>query len=710
MIFMLIQWVATIVTAFITGYVLTRPKKVARRNLKEEPYAVEVSEGRWENVYCEEHGLVEKPDAQVATMWDLMRYAAKKRPHGRMCGTRRVVKVHTEKKKLRDPSNKDKTIEKEWRFNELSPYEWTDYESGCATAAYVGLALRSLGLGKQENVGICDDSCDRWTLTAYGCYSQSLVVLTVYVNLGELKMVAALQEGEVKVFQTNAAHLKSVAEHIKDLSDLRVVIVTDGIQSAAHKDAAKQLCDAGVEVLLWEDILARGKNIAKESGKDVNDLTDPGSSDELAMIMYTSGSTGAPKGVMITHGNVLANIAASALVLQLNPDDVYLSYLPLAHVLALVIEAICIYSGVPLGYGSPRSLLDSMVRNCKGDLAELRPTVFPLVPAVATKLRKAVEGKLAKSSVAKTIFDYFYRWKLNNMRDGYKSPVLDAILFNKIKGQLGGRVRAMVSGGAPLLPDTHDFLRVCFGCHVLQGYGLTETAGGAAVMYQDDLSTGTCGPPTPASAIKLIDAKEMGYSLKDKPNPRGEVVVVGKNVTRGYYKNDEKTAEEFTHGGFRTGDIGEILPGGVLKIIDRRKNLIKVPHGEYIAIEMLESVYKASPGVDNICVVAESNHNEVIALIHPEPAYMKDLAKEKGCDVHQLYDDMGVVKIFLQTLAKSAKEQKLKGFEFIKNVRLCEEEWTPENNCLTGAMKLNRNEIKQIFKDDIDEMFSEFSS
>jgi len=274
-------------------------------------------------------------------------------------------------------------------------------------------------------------------------------------------------------------------------------------------------------------------------------------------------------------------------------------------------------------------------------------------------------------------------------------------------------MRIMLSGGAPLSRDTHEFLRVCFGASVIQGYGLTETCGGGTLMHIDDVSLGAVGAPLPGAEIKLIDVPEMGYLSSNEPQ-RGEVWIKGPMVaTRGYYKKPEQTAEAFKAGGwFATGDVGQFNTNGTLEIIDRVKNLVKLSHGEYIPLESIESKLKTSPLVDNICVYADSSEAFPIAIVFPAKQKLTEYATSKNLpdahDFNALCEQRACRDAVLQSLNQVARASKLKSFEVPKDVLLTPEEWTPENY-LTAAMKLKRAPLTAHFKAELAEMYKSLS-
>jgi len=270
----------------------------------------------------------------------------------------------------------------------------------------------------------------------------------------------------------------------------------------------------------------------------------------------------------------------------------------------------------------------------------------------------------------------------------------------------------MFSGGAPLSRDTHEFLRTCFCCAVLQGYGLTETCGGGTLQHIDDPAYETVGAPVPGCQIKLVDVEEMNYRSSNNP-PKGEVWIRGGNVaTDGYYKNPKITAEAFhSEGWFATGDVGGWAPDGSLKIIDRVKNLVKLSNGEYIALEGVESRLKASPVVDNICLYVDSKESFAVALVAPSRVRLTEWAEANGIadpqNFEKLCENPKAKAFVLSSLNSVGKAAKLRTFELPRSIYLCSEEWTPQNGMLTAAMKLKRAPVTTQFKKQLIELYKQ---
>jgi len=503
--------------------------------------------------------LLDLPASQYQrSLYDVLKDSAQRFGNKNCLGVRPLVKKHQEKKTINGQ-------EKTWEFLELGKYQWLSYKEVHQRVVRVGAGLVSLGLSKGDFVGVYEETRLEWTLIEHGSFSQGLVLTTIYANLGDEAVAFSINETQMPVMFTNGSLLGNIAKAIKEVKhNLKWVIYTD----EPHAAGKKQLEENGIKLISFADLEKKGQSEPREPN-------NPSHSD-LAVVMYTSGSTGTPKGVQITHANLVAALKSviNASYYTVNSDDVYISFLPLAHVLALVAENCMLDNGVAMGYGNPRTLSDTLVRGCKGDLTELQPTLMAGVPTVYDRIKKGAREKIEKGSPIKAaLFNVAYNIKKAAVALRLDTPFWNALIFNKFKVLVGGRLRIMLSGGAPLSHDTQEFLRTCFGCIVIQGYGLTETCGGGTLMHKDDVSYSRVGAPIPGGQIKLVDAPEMKYLSSNNP-PQGEVWIKGPNVaTLGYYKNEKKTKEDFREGGwFATGDVGQWDKDGALEIIDRQES------------------------------------------------------------------------------------------------------------------------------------------
>lgn len=445
--------------------------------------------------------------------------------------------------------------------------------------------------------------------------------------------------------------------------------------------------------------------------------------DDVAILMYTSGSTGNPKGVMLTHQNIvnacLSLLGFSEIALgKITNSDVYIGYLPLAHVLELLAEHVMLLSGIGVGYSSPNSLTDTstmIMSGDKGDAAILKPTVMAAVPTVLDKVYKGLTAKIKSSGpLMSQIVNFCIQYRSTWIRRGYDTPLMNRFIFAPMKSILGGRVRLLFSGGAPLAEEAHSFIRTALGMQLHQAYGLTETASTATSTDFDDLSLGCVGKPMPNVHIKLVSWSEGGYSVTDACGARGEIHVGGGNVASGYYNLPEKTDEEFYEESgrrwFKTGDIGQVMPDGSFKIIDRKKDLVKLQMGEYVSLGKVESILKLNQLVDNICVCADSSQTFTVALVVPDESkltsFASTLISKDGISYQDLCTDPKVVKDVLKDLTQLGLSQGLEKFEMPKQICLLSELWTPDSGMVTAAMKLKRKEIEKRYANQIAQLYS----
>ena len=368
----------------------------------------------------------------------------------------------------------------------------------------------------------------------------------------------------------------------------------------------------------------------------------------------------------------------------IGPGDSLLTYLPLAHILEFVFENASLFWGATMGYGNPKTLSDTSVRNCAGDIREFKPSVLVGVPAVWESVKKGIIAKVnAGSPVVRSLFWGALAAKNFLMGAGLPgSGALDAVVFKKIKEATGGRLRLCMNGGGPVAKETQRFISMAI-CPMIIGYGLTETTAMGCLQNPMEWTSESIGAMPASIETKLVDFPDAGYYSTNKPNPQGEIWIRGPSVTDGYWENDKETAEAITSDGwFKTGDIGEWDHNGHLKIIDRKKNLVKTLNGEYIALEKLESVYRSAPVVANICVYADAQQAKPIAIIVPAEPALKKLADSvgvQGQSLEELVHNKKLQNAVLKELQASGRSGGLSGIEIIEGVVVSDEEWTPQN-------------------------------
>ncbi|XP_076139104.1 long-chain-fatty-acid--CoA ligase 3a isoform X2 [Alosa pseudoharengus] len=536
------------------------------------------------------------------TLEQVFESAAERFPQRPCLGTRQLLRDEDEQQ----PNGKvfKKVI--------LGQYHWRSYEDTQRAARQFGAGLASLGQRPRSNIAIFCETRAEWIISAQACFMYNFPLVTLYSTLGGPAIAHGLNETEVTHIITS-----------KELLETRLMAILEEVPRLQHivvvEDKPRSWPDypQGIRVHSMAAVQERGAKPDNASApRERPRATD------IAVIMYTSGSTGVPKGVMISHSNLVAGITGMAeRIPNLGEEDTYIAYLPLAHVLELSAEMVCLAHGCRIGYSSPHTLADTSTkikRGSKGDVSVLQPTLMAAVPEIMDRIYKNVMLRVEEmGAVQRTLFTLAYNYKLEQLAKGYSTPLCDKFVFGKVRALLGGRTRVLLSGGAPLSAATQRFMNVCLCCPVGQGYGLTETCGAGTISQLWDYSTGRVGAPLVCCEIRLKDWVEGGYRCMDKPRPRGEVLIGGPNVTMGYYKNEAKNHEDFftDESGqrwFCTGDIGEIHADGCLQIIDRKKDLVKLQAGEYVSLGKVEAALKNCPLIDNICVYANSDESYVI--------------------------------------------------------------------------------------------------
>jgi long-chain acyl-CoA synthetase len=417
---------------------------------------------------------------------------------------------------------------------------------------------------------------------------------------------------------------------------------------------------------------------------------------------------------VLTHANLIADAAGTCVLLdEWEPGDRHISYLPLAHIYERNNMTTVVHVGGSVGFysGNVQELLD--------DVLALKPHIFVSVPRLWNRIYDRVMATMREANpIKRRMFETAFAYKraaleAGDLTGGRWGPFWDKLVFSKIRERVGGEVKYMTTGASPISAEVMMFLRVCFGCHVLEGYGMTETSCTISITRTDDPTIGHVGAPLPCVEIKLVDIPEMNYMSSDQPYPRGEVCVRGPTVFQGYYKDPVQTAEVLDPDGwFHTGDVGAWLPGGRLRIIDRKKNIFKLAQGEYIAPEKIENVYTRSPLVLQVFVYGDSLKAQLVAVVVPDPEVLLPWARERNLpqDMPALCQEKAVIQAVMHSMAQEGRAAQLRGFEHVSAITLVPEPFTVENELLTPTFKLKRPQAKVAYQALIDNMYENISS
>ncbi|XP_018890260.3 long-chain-fatty-acid--CoA ligase 5 isoform X2 [Gorilla gorilla gorilla] len=532
------------------------------------------------------------------------------------------------------------------------PYRWLSYKQVSDRAEYLGSCLLHKGYKSSPDqfVGIFAQNRPEWIISELACYTYSMVAVPLYDTLGTEAIVHIVNKADIAMVICDTPQKASVLIGNVEKGftpSLKVIILMDPFDDDLKQRGEK----SGIEILSLYD--------AENLGKEHFRKPVPPSPEDLSVICFTSGTTGDPKGAMITHQNIVSNAAAFLKCVEHayepTPDDVAISYLPLAHMFERIVQAVAYSCGARVGFfqGDIRLLAD--------DMKTLKPTLFPVVPRL-----------------------------LNRIYD---------------KDSLGGRVRVIVTGAAPISTSVMTFFRAAMGCQVYEAYGQTECTGGCTFTLPGDWTSGHVGVPLACNYVKLEDVADMNYFTV---NNEGEICIKGTNVFKGYLKDPEKTQEALDSDGWlHTGDIGRWLPNGTLKIIDRKKNIFKLAQGEYIAPEKIENIYNRSQPVLQIFVHGESLRSSLVGVVVPDTDVLPSFAAKLGVkgSFEELCQNQVVREAILEDLQKIGKESGLKTFEQVKAIFLHPEPFSIENGLLTPTLKAKRGELSKYFRTQIDSLY-----
>ncbi|NWH46268.1 ACSL5 ligase, partial [Fregata magnificens] len=562
------------------------------------------------------------------------------------------------------------------------PYQWLTYKQVLDRAQYLGSGLLQKGCkpSSDQFIGIFAQNRPEWIISEYACYTYSMVAVPLYDTLGPEAIVYIVNKADISIVicdkPEKAQVLLENCEQEKTPC-LKTIILMDLFDKELKDRGAK----VGVEILALQEVEVEPQLILLDLSK------------------------GNPKGAMLTHQNVVANAAAflrsTENSVECTSSDITISYLPLAHMFERVVQTVVYSCGAKVGF------FQGDIKLLTEDMKTLKPTLFPVVPRLLNRIYDKIQSG-AKSPVKRCLLNFAVIMKMAEIKQGIirNDSIWDQLIFKKVQETMGGRVRIMVTGAAPISPSVLTFLRAALGCQIFEAYGQTECSAGCTFSMPGDWTTGHVGAPLACNIIKLDDVEEMNYFSS---NNEGEVCIKGPNVFKGYLKDPEKTAEAIDKDGWlHTGDIGKWLPNGTLKIIDRKKNIFKLAQGEYIAPEKIENVYIRSAPVAQVFVHGESLRSFLIGIVVPDPETLPEFAAKLG--IKGSYEDVcknpAVKKAILEDMVRLGKEAGLKSFEQVKDLYIHTEMFSVENGLLTPTLKAKRAELVKLFQKQIEALYS----
>jgi long-chain acyl-CoA synthetase len=580
---------------------------------------------------------------QVKTAHDVLEYSLARRPQKNAYSTR------------------------VWEDGQLTDrYESVTYAEFGEMRAAVGSYLLTHRKPNEVRIGICSYSRMEWDIVEYACYSQNFVVVPVYDTFGAENVNYIINHTELQTLFILASKLSFFAANVfAHCPQLKEIIVIEGPEPIPISEIE---IPAPITVTLFKDVV---------SFADRQPFHPPVESD-LCCITFTSGTTAFPKGVMLTHHNVI--VAAAALdvgLLQFYDWDVYFSYLPLAHILEFIIHILLTYLGACAAFYS------GSIPRLSQDMAICRPTIFVGVGRVFERLYSGITDKINAQP-------FYKRWILKSaiglkgfLLDNFRMrrvPVVEKV-FSPIRSAFGGRLRCIVLGGSAFPASAQRWLGIVLGAPFGIGYGLTETSVAACIQnLGNDTLMGSIGVVLGCNEAKLKSVPELGYDVRDGV---GEIYFRGESVFSGYYKNEAETQKVLMPDGwFKTGDVCRLSPTGQLSIVGRNKDIVKLLQGEYVAIPRVTELYQGAPFVNQIYVHAGVCSRFLTAIV-----VLKDGVRDM------------TEKTAIEEFDRIADANGLNGYEKLKRLHLTYTEFSLENGCLTPSMKPARHKIEQTYSE-----------
>ncbi|XP_035416643.1 long-chain-fatty-acid--CoA ligase 6 isoform X2 [Cygnus atratus] len=541
------------------------------------------------------------------------------------------------------------------------PYQWLSYREVAERAEALGSGLLQQGCkpSTKQFIGVFAQNRPEWIISELACYTYSMVVVPLYDTLGPGAIRYIVNTADIStVICDKPEKARTLLDHVerRETPGLSSIILMDPFE----KELMERGRRCGVRIQAMQEV--------EDCGRESRHVPVPPRPEDLSIVCFTSGTTGNPKGAMLTHGNVVADFSGFLKVTE----------------------------------GDIRLLSD--------DMKALRPTIFPVVPRLLNRMYDKIFSQ-ADTSLKRWVLEFAAKRKKAEVRNGIirNDSLWDKLFFNKIQASLGGCVRMIVTGAAPASPTVLGFLRAALGCQVYEGYGQTECTAGCTFTTPGDWTSGHVGAPLPCNLIRLKDVEELNYFAS---KGEGEICVKGPNVFKGYLKDEEKTTEALDQEGWlHTGDIGKWLPNGTLKIIDRKKHIFKLAQGEYIAPEKIENIYIRSDPVAQIYVHGDSLQAFLVGIVVPDSEVMPGWAKKRGFDgtYSELCKNKELKQAIMEDMVRLGKESGLHSFEQVKAIYIHSDMFSVQNGLLTPTLKAKRPELRDYFKKQIEELYSSIS-
>ncbi len=576
--------------------------------------------------------------------------------------------------------HQQKTHPKEDALCDKATGEWRKYSiSKCNEIVdNYSLGLLKMEFKKNDKIAIISVNRTEWNFVDIGSLQVGAVIVPLYPNMSEDNYSFIFEDAEVKMVFVGNKELYEKVGRVKNEINRQIDVYTfDEVTGAQH----------------WTKVTDQADESLRE---ELNKIEDSIDEEDLATIIYTSGTTGTPKGVMLTHKNVVSNVKSLIQVLPIDFNHKVISFLPLCHIFERTALYYYLTNGTSVYYVDSTDKIGEYLK-------EVKPNFFTTVPRVLEKvydkiMAKGRELRGAKKAIfgwALNLANHFHPQGKNSLLYNIRLGVARKLVFSKWKEALGGEIIGIMSGAAALQPRLGRIFNAA-GIPIVEAYGLTETSPGiTSNRYEKgDYYIGTVGPTLPGVEIKLAE--------------NGEILCKGSNVTKGYYKRPDFTKEAIDEDGwFHTGDIGELIDGRFLKITDRVKEIFKTSGGKFVAPQPIENKMKESLFIEQIMVIGE-NRNFAAALVVPKFDFILEWAKKKGIDISSKEDVVNSDDVKNRIWEDIDKYNKRFGkVQQIKKFALIGDEWSVETGELTPTLKVKRRIIKEKYQDFFEKIYSE---
>jgi len=572
-------------------------------------------------------------------------------------------------------------------------YQGLSSQEALNRVAALAVALDRLQVRRGDRVAIFSENRVEWALADYAILGLGASTVPVYATLFEPDLEYILRDSGAKgIVVGTDAQLQRVLKIRAGLPELGFALAMEGEPEAQDVSSWKRVVERQLRAGTGNVDFFRSRALTVKP-------------EQTASILYTSGTMGRPKGVNLTHANIVSNVDACQNLFSLSGSDVGLSFLPLSHIFERMLDYLCLWKGVSIAYAESYEALPQNLR-------EVRPTLMAVVPRVLEKIHgRVLEAVRQASPGRRKLFEWAVRVGKQHFPYGLEKrvpplglrlgrAVADRLIFSKIRAQLGGRIKFIISGAAPLSRDLAEFF-CAVGLPVYEGYGLTETSPVIAVNYPGQTKLGTVGPVIPGVEVRIDEAAaEAGAGAG------GEILVCGPNVTPGYYHLEAENREAFVDGWFRTGDLGRLDPDGFLSITGRKKNLLKTSGGKYVSPEKLENLFQGHPYVSQLLILGDSR-KFVAALIVPNFERLATYARGRGIEFRDRRDLVANPEIqsFVQQQVDEATPL-LAPYEKIRQIALLPKELSIEAGELSTTLKIKRRVVEERYRDVIEEIYS----